>query len=68
MKKIILVSENNPDDPTIADLSKLAKYNLLVTKNAGEAMRLIKRHAPKFVLCAGKIRQKEDGRYVLDLS
>ncbi|MBN2089383.1 hypothetical protein JW964_07205 [candidate division KSB1 bacterium] len=67
MKKIILLLDEDSDTTALANLSELADVDLVKTKDANRALRLLRRHSPDFVLCTGRIRQKENGRYILEL-
>jgi len=68
MNKILLLSDGNPTDSTISDLTKLSNFSIYRAKDTKQAIRLLKKHSPDFVLCTGKILQNEDGRYILELN
>ena len=68
MNKILLFSDGNVEDTAIADLSKLSKFRIVKSNDPDQALKLIKRHSPDFVLCTGKIRQEKNGNFVLDLT
>ncbi len=67
MKKILLLLDEESDTTTLTNLAELADVDLVKTKDARRALRLLRRHSPDFVLCTGRIRQKENGRYILEL-
>jgi len=67
VKKILLLRDDDSDITAIDDISELANVNLVKTKDTGQALRLLRRHSPDFVLCTGRIRQKENGRFILEL-
>jgi hypothetical protein len=67
VKKILLLLDEESDTTTLTNLAELADVDLVKTKDARRALRLLRRHSPDFVLCTGRIRQKENGRYILEL-
>lgn len=67
MKKILLLLDEDSDATALANLSELADVDLVKTKDTKHVLRLLRRHSPDFVLCTGRIQQKENGRYILEL-
>lgn len=67
MKKILLLLDQDSDSTAMDNLAELADVDLVKTRNANRALRLLRRHTPDFVLFTGRIRQQENGRYILEL-
>lgn len=68
MSKILLVSDEQTIDPNLQKLKHLQNYDIVEARTSKQALKLLKQHSPDFVICAGKINLREDGRYELDLS
>ena len=68
MDKILLLANDNPNDLMLTNLKNSSHFDIYETHNTKKALKMIKKHSPDFVLCAGTILQDEEGRYFLDLS
>ena len=65
MKQILLIG-NDSDGMSI--LKKLnPKFKIKKTKNLKIVDEIISTSKPDFVLCAGKIKMNEEGRYYLEI-
>jgi len=68
LKKILLVSDDSTNDPGLLKIKRMPKFDIFEAHTSKQALNWLKQHSPDFVICAGKISLREDGRYVLDLS
>ena len=67
MKKILLLGKEKDLGDGLTRRMNAKGYSIREAKNLHKALRLLKRNAPDFVLCTGKIKIDSEGKYYLEM-
>lgn len=66
MKEIVLLGNGSRD--VLKKIKLSAKFKLKQTRNLRKAERIIQETDPDFVLCAGTIKMRADGKYYIEIN
>lgn len=67
MKDILLIGDMKTDNAFIDDLVHLGDFRIRKADNPSKALRLIKRNNPDYLICTGKFKETNDGKYFLEI-
>lgn len=67
MKEILLIGNTFKENSIIDDLLNHGSFKIRRADSPLKALKLLKRNSPDYLMCTGKIRETNDGKYFIEL-